>query len=57
MEILKRQRVKLPDGSYMPKLGQGTWLMGEDDSSYEREINGLRHGIDLGMNLIDTAMP
>ncbi len=55
MEILKRQRVKLPDGSYMPKLGQGTWLMGEDDSSYEREINGLRHGIDLGMTLIDTA--
>ncbi|QAT43415.1 aldo/keto reductase [Aminipila luticellarii] len=55
MEILKQQRVKLPDGSYMPKLGQGTWLMGEDDSNYEREINGLRHGIDMGMTLIDTA--
>ena len=24
--------VKLPDGSEMPKLGQGTWQMAEDDA-------------------------
>ena len=49
------KQVYLPDGSSMPQLGQGTWQMGEDDNKYEREIAGLRHGVELGMNLIDTA--
>ena len=49
------KQVYLPDGSSMPQLGQGTWQMGEDDNKYEREIAGLRHGIELGMTLIDTA--
>lgn len=49
------KQVYLPDGSSMPQLGQGTWQMGEDDNKYEREITGLRHGVELGMNLIDTA--
>ena len=30
----------LPDGSNMPRLGQGTWQMGEDDEQSEREIRG-----------------
>ena len=57
MEIreMKKQFVMLPDGSLMPKLGQGTWKMGEDDNNFQREVNGLRHGIKAGMNLIDTA--
>lgn len=54
MEVLKK-RILLPDGSYMPKLGQGTWRMGEDDAGYESEIEGLRHGVRLGINMIDTA--
>lgn len=54
MGALKKE-ILLPDGSYMPKLGQGTWLMGEDDSKYESEIKGLRHGIHIGINMIDTA--
>ena len=45
----------LPDGSYMPRLGQGTWRMGEDDGRYDDEINGLKYGIEKGMTLIDTA--
>ena len=49
------KQVYLPDGSSLPQLGQGTWQMGEDDNKYEREIAGLRHGIELGMTLIDTA--
>ena len=32
------KKIKLPDGSEMPKLGQGTWQMAEDDSKREREI-------------------
>ena len=47
--------VMLPDGSWMPRLGQGTWQMALDDSRYEREVAGLQHGLDIGMNLIDSA--
>ena len=39
----------------MPVLGQGTWRMGEDPSQRREEIAALRLGLDLGMNLIDTA--
>lgn len=39
----------------MPLLGQGTWRMGEDRSRRRSEIDALRLGFDLGMNLIDTA--
>lgn len=39
----------------MPVLGQGTWRMGEDPSRRKSEVAALRLGLDLGMNLIDTA--
>lgn len=39
----------------MPRLGQGTWHMGEDRSRRRAEVAALRLGIDLGMTLIDTA--
>lgn len=52
---LNRNKIILPDGSWMPKLGQGTWQMAEDDSKQAREIAGLQHGLDIGMNLLDTA--
>ena len=45
----------LPSGQSMPVLGQGTWRMGEDSSRRQSEIAALRLGLDLGMNLIDTA--
>ncbi|MGS0940212.1 aldo/keto reductase [Pseudomonas luteola] len=47
--------VRLPDGTTVPALGQGTWHMGEQASAREREIHALRRGIELGMTLIDTA--
>ena len=50
-----QETILLPDGSHMPRLGQGTWQMAEDDSKSEREIAGLRHGFDLGFRLIDSA--
>lgn len=55
--IIKRniKKVKLPDGSELPKLGQGTWQMAEDDERREREIAGLRYGIESGITMIDTA--
>lgn len=39
----------------MPVLGQGTWMMGENRSQRQSEIDALRLGLDLGMTLIDTA--
>lgn len=36
----------------LPRLGMGTWHMGDDPP---REISALRAGLDLGMPLIDTA--
>ncbi|MEM5382184.1 aldo/keto reductase [Paraburkholderia phymatum] len=47
--------VTLPDGERIPKLGQGTWEMGEHPSRRKAEIEALRGGIELGMTLIDTA--
>jgi diketogulonate reductase-like aldo/keto reductase len=45
----------LPTGRTIPVLGQGTWQMGEDPDKRDEEIAALRVGLDLGMNLIDTA--
>jgi diketogulonate reductase-like aldo/keto reductase len=39
----------------LPRLGQGTWNMGEDPSRRKSELEALREGIALGMTLIDTA--
>lgn len=47
--------VTLPDGATVPALGLGTWRMGERARDAQQEIAALRHGIDLGMTLIDTA--
>jgi diketogulonate reductase-like aldo/keto reductase len=45
----------LPSGVRVPRLGLGTWRMGENTRYRDREIAALRLGLDLGMTLIDTA--
>ncbi len=47
--------VRLPDGTQVPQLGQGTWKMGERGADRGAEADALRLGLDLGMTLIDTA--
>ena len=47
--------VRLPCGRQVPALGQGTWNMGDDPAMRAGELAALRHGIDLGLTLIDTA--
>ena len=47
--------LKLPGGEIVPRLGQGTWRMGETPRLRDAEIAALRLGLDLGMTLIDTA--
>lgn len=50
-----QNRITLQDGTSVPKIGQGTWNMGEDPSRRSEEIAALRLGIELGLNVIDTA--
>jgi diketogulonate reductase-like aldo/keto reductase len=46
---------RLPDGTTVAALGQGTWHMGEGRQPPEQEIDALRLGLDLGMTIVDTA--
>ena len=39
----------------MPRLGMGTWHMGEDRRARAAEVAALRLGFDLGLALVDTA--
>lgn len=47
--------VALPDGTLVPALGQGTWMLGDSPDRRLAEIAALREGIERGMTLIDTA--
>ena len=47
--------VTLPNGEAVPAFGQGTWHMGEDRRRAADEEAALKLGIELGINLIDTA--
>ncbi|WP_394647859.1 aldo/keto reductase [uncultured Sphingomonas sp.] len=47
--------IRLPDGTAVPALGQGSWMMAEDRRRRAEEIAALREGVDLGLTLIDTA--
>ena len=47
--------VRLPDGTDVPALGQGTWHMGERTRIAKDEVAALKLGIALGVTLIDTA--
>jgi diketogulonate reductase-like aldo/keto reductase len=48
-------RIQFPDGTQVPALGQGTWLMAEKSAQRAAEVAALRAGIELGLTLIDTA--
>lgn len=49
------KKVELPGGELVSALGQGTWYMGERAELRAAEVEALRAGLDLGVNLIDTA--
>ena len=46
---------RLPNGKPVSRLGQGAWQIGDDRVSRAAEHTALRTGLELGMNLIDTA--
>ena len=49
----RMQFVRIPEP--LPLIGQGTWEMGESRRSRAQEVRALQLGLELGMNLIDTA--
>lgn len=49
------EAITLKNGMQLPRLGMGTWLMGEKKEAEAREISALRTGLDAGIRLIDTA--
>ncbi|WP_366555448.1 aldo/keto reductase [Aquibaculum sediminis] len=47
--------ITFPDGTSVPKLGLGTWGMGERSQERAREVRALQAGLDRGLTLVDTA--
>ena len=47
--------IRTRTGAVMPNLGLGTWRMGENQAAHREEVAALQLGLDLGMDLIDTA--
>ena len=54
-EVAASRTVKLPDGTLVAAVGQGTWHLGQGRHPAALEEEALRTGISLGMTLIDTA--
>ena len=46
---------RLPSGGAASRLGQGAWQIGDDRHKRTEELLALNVGVDLGLNLIDTA--
>lgn len=49
------KRIELAPGLSVAAIGQGTWHMGERADRKAAEAAALRLGLDLGLDLIDTA--
>ena len=45
----------LMGGATVPRLGLGTWYLGEDPDARDGQLSALRAGIDIGLTLVDTA--
>lgn len=47
--------VSLLGGVHVPCLGLGTWKMGESRAAHARDVDAVRHALEMGYRLIDTA--
>lgn len=53
--MLQLEDQRLKDGSSMPRLGLGTWFLGEQFRYQSRELQAIKRGLEQGIRLIDTA--
>lgn len=49
------REIVLGDGLTIPRLGLGTWCLGERPGTRAQELEALQAGIDCGVRLFDTA--
>ena len=47
--------IVLPNGRILPRMGLGTWRIGDDVDKEAKEIDAIRYGIDQGIRILDTA--
>lgn len=47
--------ITLRNGLTLPRLGMGTWRMGDSTDRRRDEVRSLQEGLDAGLRLIDTA--
>lgn len=50
-----KEYVELKDGTRIPRLGMGTWYLGEDFRKRQQEMKAIQAGLEAGIQLIDTA--
>lgn len=55
MKIIDHPAFLTASGKPVTRLGQGTWHLAEHPARRSSEIAALQKGLELGMNLIDTA--
>lgn len=55
MSVFLMRSCKLPSGAEMPVFGLGTWRMGESGRRRAQELDAVKHALDLGYPMIDTA--
>jgi len=53
--MLQLEDLRLKDGSTIPRLGLGTWFLGEQFRYQSRELQAIKRGLEQGIRMIDTA--
>lgn len=46
-----KQFIEIKRGAKMPRLGMGTWFLGENPHRRNQEIEALRGGVEAGIHL------
>lgn len=47
--------IRFPDGTVVPRIGIGTWFIGDDPGRRTEEVAAIRAGLDAGLRVVDTA--
>ena len=47
--------IVLKNNVIVPRVGMGAWCLGDNPSTYDRELEAIQAGLDAGIKVIDTA--
>lgn len=48
-------KIVLKNNVIVPRVGMGAWCLGDNPSTYDRELEAIQTGLDAGIKVIDTA--